>query len=261
MLKNIRIASPCSAKWEQMKGDDQVRHCPECDRNVYNLSAMTEREAEQLIAAHTERLCARFYQRADGTILTQDCPSGRQVVSRRVSRIAGAALSAAMGLGFAAAQTSPNGNWQPMVQIDRSEAGATIHVSDYDGAGVQGATVMLEDSVNNVHLYGTTDADGRLRFPFVAPGRYQLTINAVGFRTYHESMIVGEPRQVETAHSETPGVIDQMQIAELPTDQRHLMVTVGMVLAVPDEKAQHKKPAKRAARSKPAPPSADQSTR
>ena len=48
MLKDIRIASRCSAKWERMKGNDQVRHCPECDRNVYNLSAMTEREAEQL---------------------------------------------------------------------------------------------------------------------------------------------------------------------------------------------------------------------
>jgi len=262
MLKDIRIASPCSAKWERMTGNDQVRHCAECNRDVYNLSAMTEREAEQLIATHTRRLCARFYQRADGTVLTQDCPFGRQILTRRVSRLAGAALSTAIGLGIAAAQTIPDANWQPIVQLDRSEAGATIHVSDYSGAGVRGATVMLEDSVNNIQLFGTTDAHGRLRFPVVSPGRYQLTINAVGFRTYHESLIVGEPRQLEAAHSETAPLINQAQIEELRLKQTtHLIVTMGMVPGVSHAKPGHKKTAKREAQSKADSHSADQSTR
>ena len=256
MLRDIRIASPCLAKWERMTGNDQVRHCPECDRDVYNLSAMTECEAEQFIAMHAGRLCARVYQRTDGTVLTQDCPLGRQVVSRRVSRIAGAALSAAMGLGFGAAQTVPDGNWQPMVQIDRSEGGATIRVSDYTGAGVQSATVMLEDSINNIRLFGTTDGHGLLRFPFVAPGRYQLTINAVGFRTYHESRVIEEQREVEvvgeqpaieTAHVELPGLIEQ----------REFIVTMGMVAGVSHGEPSQKKAPKHSAHPKAASSSSD----
>jgi len=85
----IRIASPCSASWEAMKGNDWVRHCTECNLNVYNFSEMTWKEVERLIASHQGRLCARFYRRLDGTVLTQDCPKGLQAVVRRVSRWAG----------------------------------------------------------------------------------------------------------------------------------------------------------------------------
>jgi hypothetical protein len=41
MINNIRVASPCSADWEQMQGDDRVRHCDACNLNVYNLAAFT----------------------------------------------------------------------------------------------------------------------------------------------------------------------------------------------------------------------------
>ena len=75
-IQNIRVASPCPADWNTMAGDDRIRHCSECNLNVYNLSAMTEREVQRLIANSQGRVCGRFYRRADGTILTQDCPRG-----------------------------------------------------------------------------------------------------------------------------------------------------------------------------------------
>jgi hypothetical protein len=59
-----------------MDGDARVRFCRECNRNVYNLSAMTEREAQRVVAEREGRLCVRFYQRSDGTVLTSDCPVG-----------------------------------------------------------------------------------------------------------------------------------------------------------------------------------------
>ena len=105
VLEGIRVAAPCPASWERMSGDDRVRHCAECNLNVYNLSEMTRREAESLIASREGRLCVRYYRRADGTILTRNCPRGLEAMVRRVSRIAGAALSAAMSLGAAFAQT------------------------------------------------------------------------------------------------------------------------------------------------------------
>jgi hypothetical protein len=90
MLAQTKIASPCSASWEKMTGDDQVRFCDGCQKNVYDLSAMTSVEAEALLREKEGDLCARFYRRADGTIMTSDCSVG--VRKKRVQRAAGAAL-------------------------------------------------------------------------------------------------------------------------------------------------------------------------
>src|SRR5688572_20292524 len=92
-LNNIRIASPCSADWAGMIGTDRKRYCGECKLNVYNLSGMSSIEAEGLLTQSEGRLCVRYYRRADGTILTQDCPVGWAKVKQRASMIATAALS------------------------------------------------------------------------------------------------------------------------------------------------------------------------
>src|SRR5262249_46221013 len=60
-----------------MEGDDRVRFCGRCRKNVYNLSEMTEAEAQRLLVDKEGRLCARLYRRRDGTVLTKDCPVPR----------------------------------------------------------------------------------------------------------------------------------------------------------------------------------------
>ena len=97
-LNNIKIASPCSADWNAMSGDDKKRFCGECKLNVYNLSGMTKDEAENLIIEKEGRLCVRFYRRSDGTVLTQDCPVGWAKVKRNVSRAITATISLIIGL-------------------------------------------------------------------------------------------------------------------------------------------------------------------
>jgi hypothetical protein len=93
-LNNIRIASPCPANWDAMYGSERKRFCGECKLNVYNLAGMTRAEAEELLLRSEGRLCVRFYRRADGTILTSDCPVGWAKVKQRAALIATAALSA-----------------------------------------------------------------------------------------------------------------------------------------------------------------------
>ncbi|NNF57367.1 MAG: hypothetical protein HKN04_03925 [Rhodothermaceae bacterium] len=73
-LDTIHVARPCSADWEAMIGTDRIRHCADCNLNVYNLSALSAAEAQALVDETEGRRCVRFYRRADGTILTQDCP-------------------------------------------------------------------------------------------------------------------------------------------------------------------------------------------
>lgn len=132
-LNNISIASPCSADWNEMVGSERQRYCGECKLNVYNLSGMSRRDAENLILSSEGRLCMRFYRRADGTILTKDCPVGWQAIKRRVSKAAAAFASLIFavlsGIGLNAffnqsSEESPvmggikvEGNYQPMDKI------------------------------------------------------------------------------------------------------------------------------------------------
>ena len=99
ILPNIRVASPCSADWNAMTGDERVRACGACNKNVYNISEMTRDEAEALIVAKEGRLCVRYFQRKDGTILLKDCAVG--VAQKRKRRViaAGAAALLAGGAG------------------------------------------------------------------------------------------------------------------------------------------------------------------
>ncbi|HHH31296.1 MAG TPA: hypothetical protein ENK57_23520 [Polyangiaceae bacterium] len=94
LLDDVKVASPCSESWDEMVGDERVRFCLKCDKNVYNVGAMTRDEAEALIAraeGGDQGLCLRLYRRKDGTVLTSDCPVGRR--RRRVTRVAAAALA------------------------------------------------------------------------------------------------------------------------------------------------------------------------
>ena len=88
-LDNLGVAAPCSAEWAKMSGDERVRHCALCRKNVYNLSDMTRAEAEALIRLKEGKLCVRFYQRADGTILTSNCPVGLRAIQKRLRWIGG----------------------------------------------------------------------------------------------------------------------------------------------------------------------------
>jgi hypothetical protein len=98
LLNNIKIASPCSADWNAMVGDDRKRFCGDCKLNVYNLSDMSKVDAENFLLASEGRVCVRFFKRADGTVLTQDCPVGWAKVKRKISRTATAAFGLFAGL-------------------------------------------------------------------------------------------------------------------------------------------------------------------
>lgn len=93
-LQTISVAAPCTANWGKMIGNDQMRFCQECKLNVYNLSAMTQNQAEDLIRKTEGKLCVRYFRRADGTILTQNCPVGLEALKKKAARFATAIISA-----------------------------------------------------------------------------------------------------------------------------------------------------------------------
>ena len=75
LLSTLTIARPCKADWDAMKRteDDVVRFCGDCKQHVYDVSAMSEHDAEALLTRR-EPTCARLLERTDGTLITRECP-------------------------------------------------------------------------------------------------------------------------------------------------------------------------------------------
>lgn len=93
----LRVASPCTEDWEGMTGNHLVRYCGKCEKSVYNLSELTAPEATRLVEQMEGRMCATFYTRRDGSVLTADCPVGARKV-RRKRQVIAAAFGALAGL-------------------------------------------------------------------------------------------------------------------------------------------------------------------
>lgn len=92
ILETLRVTSPCRVPWHQMTGNERVRRCDTCKQNVFNISEMTRAAADELIGAKHERMCMRYYHRADGTILLRD----GAVEYRPTSVVAAAAVALAL---------------------------------------------------------------------------------------------------------------------------------------------------------------------
>lgn len=114
-LDHVTVAAPCHVGWENMVGDERVRFCGQCSLNVYNLSGMTKSEAERLVVQAEGRLCVRFYRRADGTILTKNCPVGLRALKKRAAKVATASVSAALSF-FTGILAATGLREQPIVQ-------------------------------------------------------------------------------------------------------------------------------------------------
>lgn len=102
VLGRVEVAAPCWASWDAMPGGERVRSCEACQHKVYNLSALSRREAEKLVRGaenKQRRLCIRFYRRSDGTILTRDCPRGLRAVRKRVARAVSCAFASLLFVG------------------------------------------------------------------------------------------------------------------------------------------------------------------
>jgi MYXO-CTERM domain-containing protein len=95
-LRTIAVHTPCRVSWDGMTGSDAVRHCGSCSSNVYNLSAMTEHDAEALLA-RAESVCIRYYYRPDGTLVTTNCGE----VPRRAPSAAAAGIAATLATSAA----------------------------------------------------------------------------------------------------------------------------------------------------------------
>ncbi|MBN8550266.1 MAG: hypothetical protein J0M12_13185 [Deltaproteobacteria bacterium] len=108
LLSRIVVETPCREDWNSMCGDERLRHCGRCKKNVYNLSELTEPEAIELLSSG-KAICMRLFRRPDGTVLTKECGVGlrRRWGAHAAATAAVFALLSFLGLRQATAEDAP----------------------------------------------------------------------------------------------------------------------------------------------------------
>ena len=206
MSPKLHIIDPCPESWDTMAGGERSRYCERCNLHVHNLEMMSATEVEQLLRVHNGRICGRGYQGTNGNLMLGTRP-------RRVSRVLVVALTAAMSVAIAPAQTLAAE--QPTQSQRKREAGITIAISDATGAAISGAKITLESLLTGEVFRGATDNAGRWKAGGVPPGPYKLQISAVGFNNSESEVNLASNTEITRVLSvvATMGIV--VQVAEV----------------------------------------------
>jgi hypothetical protein len=187
-----------------MTGDNRVRFCDHCQLNVYNISELSRNEAEKLIVSTEGRLCARLFRRADGTVITRDCPVGLRALKRRVAKRTAAIFAAIVGLSGAAfgqessgkdKDKSPGPTQTKITRTnipDQTGTSLSVTVADALGAVIPDAKILITDLLTNDITKAVTNDEGRFEVGSLAEGTYSIKIESPGFIAYTVSSVVLE---------------------------------------------------------------------
>jgi hypothetical protein len=240
-LERLRVAAPCHVSWDGMKGDERVRFCSACSLHVYDISELTKTEARALIANAEGRVCARLYRRADGTVLTRDCPVGLRAVRRRAARTAGAALTAILSLFSVVAAGQPKQKHQSKrnvkvsktthgLTIERSPSGTlagslAVEVIDPAGAVITGAIVTLTNERTGEKISMTTNERDALKLIVPSADEYTFEVSASYFQTEMTQHLFLSPRETARARVSmqiNPGSMEMgvILVTEPPPDDK-----------------------------------------
>ncbi len=128
-------------------------------------------------------------------------------------------------------------------------------VTDRTGAVIQGAQVTVRQTETNLSSSGTTDQDGRFRFPYLRLGPYEVRIAQSGFAPAerHVTVTVGSAFEMavelavatagetinveggevlETARTQIAGTVPQVEIRNLPLNGRSFLDVALLVPGV-----------------------------
>jgi hypothetical protein len=231
-LDQIQIPKPCPSDWEEMTGNDRIRYCEECKKHVYNLSKMSRREAEALIATRRGNLCARIVRQPDGSILTEEItPSIHQGIFR-ASPVASAVVTAVLTISSSGFAQTPVLMGKPIPTVTKEagskkpnnepQTGAGIAsiagvVTDISGAIIVAATVKLINKQTGSERTFSTSEDGDYNFDQVDAGSYTLKVEAPNFA----------PAQIESV------VVQQGEECRVDLPMRAALVSQGGLVIVP----------------------------
>jgi hypothetical protein len=175
-IDSISVPDPCTENWDEMTGNERVRFCSHCAKDVNNISEMTRKQAERLVRKSGGRLCIRY--RIDPKTQSPIFALARHSVAAGV-------LGASLLTAGAFAQTeSPQ---QSLVQIERvdrpGDASSKIsgYVTDPNGAAIPYALVSITNQDTLLSQIQNASAEGYYEFKDLAAGKYKIHFEGGGF--------------------------------------------------------------------------------
>ena len=135
LVETAHVREPCSAEWDAMEGNDRVRFCASCRKDVYDLSAFAADEAEHLLRGAAGRVCIIVERDSQGRTLTADRLPPRRSL-RRLATIATAASVAISAGACGKKEVTPNPD-ASTVAVDAGDAGADARSSRRPGCYCQ----------------------------------------------------------------------------------------------------------------------------
>jgi len=248
-INSLKVASPCPMSWDQMKGDDRSRHCNLCELNVHNIAGLSTREVEDLVTTSEGRLCVRLFRRADGSVITQDCPVGLRKYRQRVAGIASAAFAAVLSLlsvSYAQKDKDTKNVHASKIKIVRTHervGSSSIlgTVTDPMGAVIPGMEVRLFQNGESRAVV-VSDADGQFSLGNLSEGIYDIVVRGgSGFRSLRVHDIKLNVDEKQEMNLELPvdesteivGVLASEPAINLTTTEQTTVFTRDMIDRIP----------------------------
>ncbi len=200
-LDSIQSPAPCSKDWNEMIGDERVRFCQGCAKNVYNLSAMPRKEASKFVALNSGKVCVRYIRMPNGKVLTSDTKLYK--ITRRASLLTAGVFGAALTLSAVAnAQTpttKPKTESNKTVKSQKKNSSQTSQISftvcDQSGMGIPNAIVKLTNQKSNQEFMTVTNAEGIALFNLIPPETYEVKFSARNFLDLTRSIQIKEKKE------------------------------------------------------------------
>ena len=203
-INTLCVATPCSVGWEKMSGDDRVRLCHSCNLNIYNIAEMTKTEIENLITKREDKVCIRLYKRADGTVLTKDCPIGIRAYYKKTARFAGTVLATILGLfsvSFGQKESTEIVDNSQVIHIVRTTnqnqpSILSGMIKDEVGALIPNVQITIYKDKKKKTKVKSND-EGIYQSPSLSAGTYFFEFKSQGFKIYKIPLIIKDNEQVE----------------------------------------------------------------
>jgi hypothetical protein len=206
-LDRIEIKTPCLASWDEMRGDDRIRFCDHCAKDVHNLSRFRRKDARRLVAKANGSICVQYVRRPDGTIETLK-KQFHQIT--RQTGIAAGVLGTSLSFSALAYAQTPTDAVQPDVAqiVETQKTGepngaVSGTITDPSGAVIPFALVTLSCEQSGFFQTANSNGEGFYEFKNLPAGTYKLKFEAGGFDARELNQIsVGEGAATEAQNAQ-----------------------------------------------------------
>lgn len=199
-----------------MHGNDRVRFCDHCAKNVTDLSQITRKRAKRIVRKSNGHLCVRYVKHpvTNTPVYADDFVQ----IQRRTPSFAAGVMSASLLLstaGYAQGQVTPvpspsvqqnqqpgEDNGVPKTDPRRSKVLSSLRgtVTDPNDAVVSGAEVTITNESDNASRVIQTDETGTYRFDGLEGGKYIVQITSPGFRRFiaNTTLVDGNEKELKS---------------------------------------------------------------